>query len=110
MKLKNIFKGILAFATLSAVSSCADLDLQPLTEPSSDTWNSNMDEVRISLNDLYRTYPYQLEIRWFTDGHTDDFCHRNKVYDCLRHRCRAPHPELNPHGKTHTKPSAAATV
>ncbi len=81
MKLKNIFKGILAFATLSAVSSCADLDLQPLTEPSSDTWNSNMDEVRISLNDLYRTYPYQLEIRWFTDGHTDDFCHRNKVYD-----------------------------
>lgn len=81
MKLKNIFKGILAFATLSAVSSCADLDLQPLTEPSPDTWNSNMDEVRISLNDLYRTYPYQLEIRWFTDGHTDDFCHRNKVYD-----------------------------
>lgn len=81
MKIKNIFKGIIACVTLSAVSSCADLDLQPLTEPSSDTWNSNMDEVRISLNDLYRTYPYELETRWFTDGRTDDFCHRTKVYD-----------------------------
>lgn len=40
-----------------------------------------MEEIRYSLNDLYRSYPYELETRWFTDGRTDDFAHRNKVYD-----------------------------
>lgn len=81
MKTSNIFKGALLCATMMMAASCADLDLQPLTEPSSGTWNSKLDEVRISVNDLYRAYPYNLETRWFTDGHTDDFCHRNKVYD-----------------------------
>lgn len=81
MKTINIFKGALICATMMTAASCADLDLQPLTEPSSGTWNSNFEEVRISLNDLYRAYPYNLEIRWFTDGRTDDFCHRSSVYD-----------------------------
>ncbi len=81
MKTINIYKGAVICVTMMLSVSCADLDLQPLTEPSSGTWNSNLEEVRISMNDLYRAYPYELETRWFTDGRTDDFCHRTKVYD-----------------------------
>ncbi|WP_295728807.1 RagB/SusD family nutrient uptake outer membrane protein [uncultured Muribaculum sp.] len=81
MKATAIYQSAIFCTAMLLATSCADLDLQPLTQPSSGTWNSKLEEVRISVNDLYRDYPYNLEKRWFTDGHTDDFSHRNKVYD-----------------------------
>ena len=81
MKYRNItLRGALA-AFLIGLTACADLDLNPLTEPSSGTWNSSLDEVRISLNDLYRSYPYSIETNWFTDRRTDDFAQRTTMYD-----------------------------
>lgn len=81
MNYRNItLRGALALV-IFGMSACADLDLNPLTEPSSETWNSSLDEVRISLNDLYRSYPYSLEINWFTDRRTDDFAQRTTMYD-----------------------------
>lgn len=38
-----------------ALSSCADLDLNPLSEGSSSSWYSTQQEIEMSLNDFYRT-------------------------------------------------------
>lgn len=83
MKAKNIIKsGVLAIAGISMLASCANLDLQPLTEPSTGTWNSSEEEVRLSLNDMYRQYPYEdLENTWNLDRRTDDWAQREQMYD-----------------------------
>lgn len=45
---------IVAFALLATFFSCSDLDLNPLSEGSSENWYSNSDEVEMAVNDLYR--------------------------------------------------------
>ncbi|WP_262244936.1 RagB/SusD family nutrient uptake outer membrane protein [Parapedobacter soli] len=37
------------------ISSCVDLDLNPLSEGSSETWYASQQEIEMSLNDFYRT-------------------------------------------------------
>ncbi len=82
MKYRNIIcQGLLA-AALTMNVACTNLDLQPLTEPSTMTWNSQLEEVKISLNDMYRKYPYQyLENNYYTDRRTDDWAQRELVYE-----------------------------
>src|SRR5690606_39551259 len=37
-----------------ALPSCESLDLNPLSQGSSETWNSNPEEIEMSLNGIYR--------------------------------------------------------
>ena len=48
---------IFAISMVSALmlSSCVDLNLNPLSEGSSDNWYSSQSEIEMSLNDFYRT-------------------------------------------------------
>ncbi|SHN30663.1 Starch-binding associating with outer membrane [Cyclobacterium lianum] len=71
MKLKSIiYSGLLIGAV-----SCADLDLNPLSEGSSEAWYSNETEVEMSVNDLFRS------VFWpgFSDSWTDDFTNREAL-------------------------------
>lgn len=60
-----------------ALTSCQKLDLNPLSQGSSETWNSNADELVMSLNDLYR------EALWIKDldDWTDDWIYRDGLTD-----------------------------
>ena len=58
--MKNIFI-VVATATLIVVSSCADLDLSPLSEGSSDNWYHDDTEYLMSLNDLMRADFYPID-------------------------------------------------
>lgn len=57
--------------------SCQKLDLNPLSQGSSETWNSDADELIMSLNDLYR------EALWIkdVDDWTDDWIYRDGLTD-----------------------------
>ena len=57
---------------LLALTSCNDLDLNPLSESSSENWYSNATEIEMSLNNLYLQEYWPVE--W--DGWTDDWCER----------------------------------
>ena len=61
-------------------TSCADLDLNPPAAASRESWFSTTDEVRLSLNDFYRTTFYVLEQAWMMDRNTDDWSQRTNVY------------------------------
>ena len=52
--MKNIIFFI-SIVSLTALSSCVDLDLNPLSEGSSGNWYSSQQEIEMSLNDFYRT-------------------------------------------------------
>ena len=41
-------------ASLCLLMSCVDLDLNPLSEGSSENWYSSQAEIEMSLNDLYQ--------------------------------------------------------
>lgn len=53
-------------------SACNDLDLNPLSEGSSETWYSNESEITMAVNDLYRQVFWPADI----DEWTDDFTRR----------------------------------
>jgi len=57
--------------------SCQKLDLNPLSQGSSETWNSDADEIVMSLNDLFR------EALWVKDldDWTDDWIYRDGLTD-----------------------------
>ena len=80
--MKKIFNiAICAAALTIGASSCADLDLNPLSSASSENWYSSSDEIRISLNDLYRTYLYGMHVEYWTDRRCDDWAQRDQVYE-----------------------------
>ena len=63
-----------------AITACEDLNLNPLSEGSSETWFSTKDEIRMSVNDLYR------HAFWVPDldnggrgSWTDDWTSRNTL-------------------------------
>lgn len=64
MKIKLLF----CFILTALLVSCGSLDLNPLSQGSSETWNSNAEEIEMSLNGLYK------EAFWMVDGDewTDD--------------------------------------
>jgi len=71
MKLKSI----LYSAFLIGMVGCADLDLNPLSEGSSEAWYSNATEVEMSVNDIFRSVFWQ----GYADSWTDDFTNREAL-------------------------------
>lgn len=63
------------------MASCTKLDLVPPSEGSNENWYSDQTEIEMSLNDLYRTYVWNLEVNFQTDRWTDDWAQRLVVYD-----------------------------
>ncbi len=63
-----------------SMASCADLDLNPRSAASSENWFSSPEEVRISLNDFYRSEFYPIEEGWSLDRQTDDWSQRTNIY------------------------------
>lgn len=63
------------------ISSCAKLDLNPLSEASSENWNQNEEQISMSLNDLYRDYLFYTEINVRLERFTDNWTHRQSPED-----------------------------
>jgi hypothetical protein len=55
------------------LTSCGSLDLNPLSDGSSETWNSNSEEIEMSLNGLYKAAFWPKD----SDEWTDDFIYRD---------------------------------
>ena len=74
---------ISAFAGLALMTSCVDLDLNPLSEGSSENWYSTEQEVTLALNALYNPSLWKVECNRFfnTDRWTDDWNQRTQLYD-----------------------------
>ena len=82
MKIKTIISAILVFLF---IASCNDLDLQPLSEASTETWFTDETQVEMSLNTLYlhQFWPvHKLDfgsaIMDLTEA-TDDWTNRTKL-------------------------------
>lgn len=78
--MKKIFNIIIGALGVLSVASCANLDLNPLSAASSENWYSSPDEVRISLNDFYRSDFYPIEHNFAMDRQTDDWNQRLVSY------------------------------
>ena len=77
MKYYIFFLILIIFAAFTA---CEDLDLNPLSEGSSETWYSNQSEIDMALNDLYRDVFWTTDVDANGDGSwTDDWTSRNVV-------------------------------
>lgn len=72
-------KIFLAFLSIAFFTSCADLDLNPLSEGSSETWYADETEINMSLNDLYREYLWDRESNFEMDRMTDDWTQRQAI-------------------------------
>ncbi len=79
--MKKILYIIIAVITISLCNSCAKLDLNPLSEASSENWYSDPTELVISLNDFYRDYLWEVENGYWTDRRTDDWSQRDYIYE-----------------------------
>jgi len=79
--MKKLILSILS--VLFVVTGCQRLDLNPLSEGSSENWYKNEDEITLALNDLYRSTIWYVEAnRLFnTDRWTDDWNQREYLYD-----------------------------
>jgi hypothetical protein len=84
MDMKKIMLSTL-MTVLLFFTGCQNLDLNPLSEGSTENWNSNETELRMSLDDLYRGALWYWEcMRLFhTDRYTDDWSQREYVYDWI---------------------------
>jgi len=78
MEMKNI-KILISLLIATVITGCAELDLNPLSEGSSKTWYSNEKEIQLALNDLYRTYLWDLEINYGTERWTDNWTQRQSI-------------------------------
>lgn len=55
-------------ASLFMLMSCVDLNLNPLSEGSSENWYSSQAEIEMSLNDFYRTDFFPIDdMKWGDD-------------------------------------------
>ena len=64
------FKYIVCSASLLALTACVDLDLNPLSEGSSDNWYSSQAEIEMSVNDFYRTDFFPIDDMTWSDDVT----------------------------------------
>lgn len=74
------------FASIALLCGCVELDLNPLTDGSSENWFSNAEEIEMALNELYgEDYWYFDAYRLYnSDRWTDDWNQREYVYDYLK--------------------------
>ncbi|WP_436490501.1 RagB/SusD family nutrient uptake outer membrane protein [Chitinophaga sp. ARDCPP14] len=64
---------LIAGITCFFFSACGSLDLNPLSDGSSETWNSNAEEIEMSLNGLYKINFWMKD----DDEWTDDWIYRD---------------------------------
>ena len=64
-------------------TACADLDLNPPADASSETWFSNIEEFEFAANDLYRLdlWYWECNRAWHTDRWTDDWEQQGHGYE-----------------------------
>lgn len=74
--MKNI---ILFIFTSMFCASCANLDLNPLSEGSTENWNQNETQIILSLNDLYRIYLWNNEDNFGLERMTDNWNQRDQI-------------------------------
>lgn len=72
MKKKSL---LITFITVIFITACTDLDLNPLSEGSSQNWYSNQTEVEMAVNDLFRS-AFWNEV---SDEHTDNYTRRESL-------------------------------
>ena len=65
MKRKNIIIALFSGSVL--LTACHDLDLNPLSYGSTESWYSNETEIKMAVNELYRNDFWPLD----EDGNTD---------------------------------------
>ena len=65
----------LLFICVAGLTGCANLDLNPPAEASSETWFSTIEEFEYACNDLYRLdlWYWECNRAWHTDRWTDDW-------------------------------------
>ena len=68
-------KIILITLGIAVFAACTDLNLNPLSEGSSENWYSNESEVNMALNDLYRLVFWPMD----DDAWTDDWMSRSAL-------------------------------
>lgn len=56
---------------ISVLTSCTDLDMNPLSEGSSESWYSSEAEIEMSIKDLYRSVFWSQDNDEWTDDHTN---------------------------------------
>ena len=71
---------LICMIALLSVTSCVNLDLNPPSAASSENWFSSPEEVRISLNDFFRSTFFVIEEGWTLDRNTDDWAQRTNIY------------------------------
>lgn len=77
---------LLIIPTFFILIGCShDLDLNPLSEGSSENWYNNETEITMALNDLYRDDLWYVEANrmYHTDRWTDDWSQRKTIYNFL---------------------------
>lgn len=82
--MKNSFISLIAGVFL--LSGCVDLNLNPLTQGSSENWFSNAQETEMALNALYGTNYWYFDASrvYNSDRWTDDWNQRDYMYDYLK--------------------------
>ena len=66
--MNKIYKYLFTGAIALSMSACADLDLNPLSEGSSENWYHDETEIEMALNDLWRPDFFPIDdIRWDDD-------------------------------------------
>lgn len=71
---------ILLVGSCLTYSSCIDLDLNPLSQASSENWYSNETEIEMSIKDFYRDSFWPLD----NENRTDDFIYRETPSNILK--------------------------
>lgn len=84
--MKTIMKKYLytiLFAASISLGGCADLDLNPPADASTETWYSNLEEFEFACNDLYRgdLWHWEYNRLWHTDRWTDDWDQQGHGYE-----------------------------
>ena len=75
--MKNKITKIILLIGVAFFSSCNDLDLNPLSMGSSENWYSNESEMRMALNDLYKSVFWPKDdYDYYYEKFTDDYTNR----------------------------------
>ncbi len=80
--MKKYLYTLMAALTIG-ITGCANLDLNPPTDASSETWFSSIDEFEYACNDLYRMDLWYWECNryWHTDRWSDDWDQQGHSYE-----------------------------
>jgi SusD family. len=80
---KNSFLTFICPMLLLVVGCARNLDLNPLSEGSSENWFKNENEITLALNDLYRSDLWYIESNrlFHTDRYSDDWSQREQLYE-----------------------------